>query len=302
MSVDWPLVLDNILIVLAGVVGLLLVKALLIYGLCRLFRVENRDAQRVAVTIPQGGEFAFVLFSVAAGAAVMATEVANLLIAVVTLSMAATPLVGLVYEIAVARLPAGRTADVEDVSRAEPQSVIIVGFGRVGQIVAQLMHAQGIGVTAIDHDPERIEIAEKYCNKVYFGDVRRADVLAAAGAGKARLIFICVDDPETCNAGIGHVRAAFPKAQILARAFDRNHVLQLMQMDVDYFLRETFESSVAMGKEGLRRLGLDSAKVEDIEQEFRRRDLERLSIQQAEGEFAGVEKVFARYDETASQE
>ena len=131
--------------------------------------------------------------------------------------------------------------------------------------------------------------------------MRRADVLAAAGAGKARLIFICVDDPEACNAGIGHVRAAFPKAQILARAFDRNHVLQLMQMDVDYFLRETFESSVAMGKEGLRRLGLDPAKVEDIEQEFRRRDQERLSIQQAEGEFAGVEKVFARYDEAASQ-
>jgi CPA2 family monovalent cation:H+ antiporter-2/glutathione-regulated potassium-efflux system protein KefB len=300
MSVDWLLVLDNILTVLAGVIGLLLVKALLIYGLCRLFGVGDRDAQRVAVTIPQGGEFAFVLFSAAAGAAVMAAEVANLLVAVVTLSMAATPLVGTLYEVAVARLTS-TTADVEDVSRAEQKSVIITGFGRVGQIVAQLMHAQGIGITAVDHDPERIQIAEKYCNKVYFGDVRRADVLAAAGAGKARLIFICVDDPEACNAGISHVRAAFPKAQILARAFDRNHVLQLMQMDVDYFLRETFESSVVMGKEGLRRLGLDPAKVEDIEQEFRRRDQERLSIQQAEGEFAGVEKVFARYDEAASQ-
>ena len=249
MSVDWLLVLGNILTVLAGVIGLLLVKALLIYGLCRLFGVGDRDAQRVAVTIPQGGEFAFVLFSAAAGAAVMAAEVADLLVAVVTLSMAATPLVGTLYEVAVARLTS-TTADVEDVSRAEQKSVIITGFGRVGQIVAQFMHAQGIGITAVDHDPERIQIAEKYCNKVYFGDVRRADVLAAAGAGKARLIFICVDDPEACNAGIGHVRAAFPKAQILARAFDRNHVLQLMQMDVDYFLRETFESSVAMGKEG----------------------------------------------------
>lgn len=302
MSVDWALVLDNILIVLAGVVGLLAVKALVIYGLCRLFGVEDRDAQRVAVTIPQGGEFAFVLFSVAVGAAVMAAEVANLLIAVVTLSMAATPLVGVLYEVAVAHFTAGTTAEVEDVSRAEQQSVIIAGFGRVGQIVAQLMHAQGIGVTAVDHDPERIGIAAKYGNKVYFGDVRRADVLAAAGAGKARLIFICVDDPEACNAGIGHVRAAFPKAQILARAFDRDHVLQLMQMDVDYFLRETFESSVAMGKEGLRRLGLDPAKVDDIEQEFRRRDQERFSIQQAEGQFAGVDKVFGRYDKAASQE
>jgi monovalent cation:proton antiporter-2 (CPA2) family protein len=302
MSVDWSLVLGNIPIVLAGVIGLLVIKAVLIYGLCRLFGVGDRDAQRIAVTIPQGGEFAFVLFSVAAGAAVMAAQTANLLVAVVTLSMAATPLVGVLYEVAVAHFAAGTTAEVEDVSRAEQQSVIIAGFGRVGQIVAQLMHAQGIGVTAVDHDPERIEIAEKYGTKVYFGDVRRADVLAAAGAGKARLIFICVDDPEACNAGIGHVRAAFPKAQILARAFDRDHVLQLMQMDVDYFLRETFESSVAMGKEGLRRLGLDPAKVDDIEQEFRRRDQERFAIQQAEGQFAGVDKVFGRYDETASQE
>jgi CPA2 family monovalent cation:H+ antiporter-2/glutathione-regulated potassium-efflux system protein KefB len=249
MSVDWLLVLGNILIVLAGVIGLLIVKAGLIYGLCRGFGVGAKDAQRVAITIPQGGEFAFVLFSVAAGAAVMAAGLATLLVAVVTLSMAATPLVGVIYEAAMARFAVGGGATVEDVSRAEPQSVIIAGFGRVGQIVAQLMHAEGIGVTAVDHDTGRIEIAEKYGNKVYFGDVRRADVLAAVGAGKARLIFICVDHPEACNAGIGHVRAAFPKAQILARAFDRDHVLQLLQMDVDYFLRETFESSVALGKE-----------------------------------------------------
>jgi CPA2 family monovalent cation:H+ antiporter-2/glutathione-regulated potassium-efflux system protein KefB len=215
MSVDWPLVLGNIAIVLAGVIGLLVIKAVLIYGLCRLFGVGDRDAQRVALTIPQGGEFAFVLFSVATGAAVMAAEMANLLIAVVTLSMAATPLIGVLYEVAVARLTAGTTADVEDVSRAVQQSVIITGFGRVGQIVAQLMHAQGIGVTAVDHDPERIQIAEKYCNKVYFGDVRRADVLAAAGAARRGCSSSASTIPKPATQGSAMSGRHFPRRRSL---------------------------------------------------------------------------------------
>ena len=167
MSVDWLLVLYNILTVLAGVIGLLLVKALLIYGLCRLFGVGDRCAagrrdhppgRRVRVRPVQRRRWC-------CGHGRRRAE----LVAVVTLSMAATPLVGTLYEVAVARLTS-TTADVEDVSRAEQKSVIITGFGRVGQIVAQLMHAQGIGITAVDHDPERIQIAAKYCNKVYFGE------------------------------------------------------------------------------------------------------------------------------------
>ena len=253
------------------------------------------------MTIPQGGEFAFVLFSAAAGAGGHGrrsrefkgrrrhVDGGNAARGYPLRGRSGAPHQH-------HRRRRGRVA-----GRAEERDHhrLLAASGRSWR---SLLHAQGIGITAVDHDPERIQIAAKYCNKVYFGDVRRADVLAAAGAGKARPIFICVDDPEACNAGISHVRAAFPKAQILARAFDRNHVLQLMQMDVDYFLRETFESSVAMGKEGLRRLGLDPAKVEDIEQWNSGAAIrERPSIQQAEGEFAGVEKVFARYDEAASQ-
>jgi CPA2 family monovalent cation:H+ antiporter-2/glutathione-regulated potassium-efflux system protein KefB len=295
MSVDWPLVFANIVVVLAGVIGLLFVKGAVIYGLCRVFGVEDDDAWRAAVTIPQGGEFAFVLFSVAASAAVMATQTANLLTAVVTLSMAATPLIGVLYDLLLRKLSTGRSIDVEGVERAERLSVIVAGFGRMGQIVAQLMNARGIEVTAIDSDPSRIEMAKKYGNKVYFGDVRRSDVLATAGAGETQMIFVCVDDQDACNEAIKHIRAAFPSVQILARAFDRNHVLELMQQDVDWFVRETFESSVAMGKEGLRRLDIDPVVIETIEEEHRRRDQERFLVQQAEGEFAGVDKVFASY-------
>jgi CPA2 family monovalent cation:H+ antiporter-2/glutathione-regulated potassium-efflux system protein KefB len=295
MSVDWPLVFDNIVVVLAGVVGLLFVKGAVIYGLSRLFGVEDENARRVSVTIPQGGEFAFVLFSVAASTAVMVTQTANLLTAVVTLSMAATPLIGVVYDVLLRKLSAGRSIDVEGVERAERRSVVVAGFGRMGQIVAQLMKARGIDVTAIDNDPTRIETAKKYGNKVYFGDVRRSDVLATAGTGKAQMIFVCVDDKEACNQAIKHIRAAFPSVQIMARAYDRNHVLELMRQDVDWFVRETFESSVAMGKEGLRRLDVDPVVIEMIEEEHRLRDEERFHVQQAEGEFAGVDKVFTSY-------
>ena len=109
-------------------------------------------------------------------------------------------------------------------------------------------------------------------------------------------MLICVDDKDACNEAIKHLRSAFPNLPILARAFDRNHVLELIEMDVDYFIRDTFESSITMGKEALKRLGLDSTLVDEIEQEFRRRDYERLSIQKSHGEFAGVETVFTKYD------
>ena len=164
------------------------------------------------------------------------------------------------------------------------------------------MSARGIGVTAVDHDPERIGIAKQYGNKVYFGDVRRVDVLRAAGAQEARIIFICVDDKDACNEAIKHLRATFPNLPILARAFDRNHVLELIELDVDYFIRDTFESSVAMGKEGLRRLAVDPAIADEIEQEFRRRDHERLSNQKTHGEFAGVETVFTKFDGRTADE
>lgn len=249
----------------------------------------------MAVTLPQGSEFAFVLFSTALAAEIMPADTVSLLTALVTLSMAGTPLVVGLHQTVLRRMPRHGETEMEDVSQARPQRVIVAGFGRVGQIVTQLMAARGIAVTAIDHDPKRIEIAKRYCSKVYFADVRRADVLATVGAGEVRLIFLCVDDPDACIEAIRHVHAAFPQLEIVARAYDRDHVLRLLQEDVDCFIRETFESSIAMGKEGLRRLNVDARVVDDIEAKFRRRDEERFRIQQAEGRFAGVEQVFTRY-------
>jgi CPA2 family monovalent cation:H+ antiporter-2/glutathione-regulated potassium-efflux system protein KefB len=299
MSVNWQTVLSNAGFVAMAVVVLMAIKGAIIYLLSRLFGSEDRDAQRVAVTIPQGGEFAFVLFSVATANSVMPSETANLLTAVVGISMALTPLIGLVHERILRSRGVVSHVDLEGPDQSSGNDVIIVGFGRVGQIVSQLMHARGYSVTTVDNDPERIETSKKYGNKVFFGDVRRIDVLTAAGAAEARLLFVCVDETDATNEAMRTLRTHFPNLEVLVRAHDRNHLLELQELEADYLIRDTFESSVELGKEGLRRLGVEPALVEEIEAEFRRRDQERLAVQKVEGEFAGVERVFTSYDTNA---
>ena len=302
MSVNWQTVLSNAGFVAMAVFLLMTIKGAIIYLLCRLFGSGDRDAQRVAVTIPQGGEFAFVLFSVASANYVIPPESANLLTAVVGISMALTPLIGLVHERILRRRGAVSLVGLEGPDQSSGKDVIIVGFGRVGQIVAQFLHARGYSVTAVDNDPERIEIAKKYGNKVFFGDVRRIDVMTSAGAAEARLLFVCVDDKDASNEAMRTLRAHFPNLEILVRAHDRNHLLELQALDANYLIRDTFESSVELGKEGLRRLGVEPTLVAEIEAEFRRRDQERLAIQKIEGEFAGVERVFTSYNITPKAE
>ncbi len=296
MSVDWSLVLHNWLTVLGVVLGLVFVKALLIYPLCRLFGSPDRDAQRVAVTLSQGGEFAFVLFSAAVLGGVMDRELSNLLIPAVTLSMASTPLLGAVHEAALKALAREHTGDLIDASEADPRKVIVVGFGRVGQVVAQIMKAASYEVTAIDFDPKRIRIARDFGNKVYFGDVTRPDLLKTAGAEHAEVIFICVDDPEASTRAIRYIRDRFPNIAIIARASDRTHVLDLMDCDVTAYVRETFESSVLLGVAGLRRLGTEELMIDHLIAEFRHRDEERLHIQKQQGILAGMDRMSAPYD------
>jgi len=302
MSIDLGIVAAHWAAVAAAVAALMSIKAAVLYGLARLFGSGVRDAGRIAVALPQGGEFAFVIFSAAAAASVMDAETASLLTAIVTLSMVLTPVVAIVHDRIDRRIAASSGGEpLQGPENVAPGSVIVAGFGRVGQIATQMLNARGIEVIAVDNDPVRIRIAGQYGNKVYYGDGRRADVLRAAGADEARLILICVDDREACNQAIRQVRSAFPNLPILARAFDRNHVLELLDMDVDFFIRDTFESSVVMGKEALRRLGVEPALVDEIEQEFRRRDTDRLCIQKSQGECAGTETVFTPYGDRAPE-
>ncbi len=173
-------------------------------------------------------------------------------------------------------------------------SVLVIGFGRFGQIVSQCLLAEGIDVTAIDNDPEMLESVARFGFKVYYGDGTRLDVLRAAGAGEARLIAICIDNREAASRIVDLVQAQFPAAKLYVRSFDRRHTLQLVAKGVDFQVRETYESALVFGRKTLEALGLDPERAAAVEEFIRRRDLDRLLLQQAEGISAGADLLRTR--------
>lgn len=293
MSVDWSLVFENLILVAAAVLVVMLVKGLLLYLLARAFGVGKFEGLSIASTLCQGGEFAFVLFSAAAAGAVFTRDVANLMTASVTISMALTPLAtslaGRMAKRAEAKAPSGPKPP--PVRRVEDARVVIAGFGRMGQVVAQVMAARGVIATAIDTDPERIQIARTFGAKVFYGDVQRIDVLRAAGTAEAEVIFVCADDPESCTEIVKRIKGSFPKVKTIVRAYDRMHEMELLDWTNGLIVRETFESSILMGREGLLRLGFSAEEVEETLETFRRRDSEKLRLQKSIGIYAAAERM-----------
>jgi len=172
--------------------------------------------------------------------------------------------------------------------------VLVIGFGRFGQIVSQYLLAENVDVTAIDTDAEMIQVAGRFGFKVYYGDGTRLDVLRAAGLDQARLIAICIDSEEATNRMVDLVQAEFPGTKIFARSYDRGHTLQLLAKGVDYELRETLESAMRFGRETLLAIGIDADRAAIVEDFIRTRDRDRLAVQQAEGIYAGVDLLRTR--------
>lgn len=290
MGLDLDLVARHLGFVAAGVVLLMAVKATIIYALARLSGSPHADAVRIGGVLAQGGEFAFVLFGAAATAGVMPVETSHLLIATVTLSLALTPLV---FALANRAARARAEEPASDFSDAKGK-VIIIGFGRFGQVVAQFLMSQGIEVTAIDYNVEQIRAATRFGFQVYYGDGTRLDVLRAAGAADATLIALCVVKHDVALRMVDLIRAHFPLAKLYVRSRDRMHSLELLKRDVDYQIRETYESAVAFGVAALEGLGFAREAAKDVEAEMRRRDAERLALQLAEGEAAGGHLIHTR--------
>jgi glutathione-regulated potassium-efflux system protein KefB len=188
----------------------------------------------------------------------------------------------------VRRFAKANEREADDFSDANG-TVLVIGFGRFGQIVSQYLLAEEIDVTTIDLDPEMIQVAARFGFRVYYGDGTRLDVLRAAGLEKARLIAICIDDQEAVNKIVDLTKAEFPGTKIFARSFDRGHTLQLLARDVDFELRETFESALRFGRKTLEAIGIDADRVGDREDFIRTRDRDRIAIQQAEGIYAGID-------------
>ena len=294
MSLDFTVLAGSWVLVAGGVIALMLVKGVLLWALARVSGSSNADALRIAVTLPQGGEFAFVLFTAAVSQGIFSAGEASVLTAVVIVSMLLTPVACAGLDYLGARLKARgvETPFAETFEDAAPV-VLVIGFGRFGMMVAQLLTSEGLEITAIDLRPERIAYARKLGYKVYYGDATRADVLMAAGAGKAALIALCVENDSVMDRAIHAIRDACPQARLFCRATSQSHALALTRLGVDFHIRETFESSIAFGRAALEALGIPDDRINDVVDDVRRRDRERTELQLNEGEFAGSDRLHA---------
>ena len=277
MSLDFALVADNWLAILSLVGAYMVVKAIGIYLVARLFGSSNREGLSRAAMMAQGGEFAFVLYSAAAGAGIIEADTHAVLTAAVILSMVLTPLLIIVHQ----RLmpPDEPSMDGVEVADGLRGTVLIVGFGRVGQVMSQLLLARGVDVSIIDTDVEMIRSAEDFGFKVYFGDGTRLDVLRTSGAGTARAIAVCVNARAATDRIVEMCKSEFPNATLLVRSFDREHALKLINDGIDLQVRETFESALLLGSLALKALGVPKEEAAEVVADIRRRDAERFQLE-----------------------
>ncbi len=276
-SINFNLLIQQPLLILGLVLGLVLIKGAILFGLSKFFGMEISQGLLFGFSLAQGGEFAFVLFSFAIQNQVLTTEVAAPLVAVVALSMALTPLLMILYERVIQ--PRFMTAEPEreadEIDETE-NPVIIAGFGRFGQIIARLLMANGFRITILDHDPTHIQMLRRYGWKVFYGDASRLDLLRAAGIEEARLLVIAIDDPERILSIVHCVRKYFPEVKLLARAMNRSHAYELIRAGVDVIERDTFGSSLDMGISALKLLGFRSYKAQRAAQTFKEHDQQVL--------------------------
>lgn len=287
MSLNLWVVQQAWLMVALWVVGLSGIKMLTIYGVARVLRAPHREGLYRAVMLGQGGEFAFVLFAAAAGNGVLNAETNALLTATVILSMVLTPLLVLLMG---ARLkPPAAAHDLNGVESANGLhgQVLIIGFGRFGQVASQSLLAHGIQVSIIESNPDRIRDAARFGFKIYYGDGTRLDILHASGAGHADAILVCTDTAGTTSHIVQLLKSEFPLVKVMARAYDRGHALQLIKQGVDFQLRETAESAFVFGEAALRALGVADDTARAVSDDMRRRDAERLELQTLGDLYAG---------------
>lgn len=288
MSLDLNVVKNNWPLILSAVIALMFVKAVMIYLTARLTKSPHIEALDRALLMAQGGEFAFVLFTAAMSAQVISAVERSNLTAIVVLSMILTPIIGILF-----KRYTQKTAQVslDNIRIADGLSgkVLMIGFGRFGQVTSQLLLARGVDVTIIDNDIDMIQNAERFGFTIYYGDGSRLDILHASGADTAEAIVVCVDHKETTNKIIELVQHEFPLTKLLVRSYDREHALHLAKQNVDYMIRETFESAMVFGGAILEELGVDLNEVEEISREIRERDKERFETEVAADDvYAGI--------------
>ena len=276
MSIDFGILLRDPLLIAGLALALVAIKMLVLFVLGRLYGLPGRQLPLFALILSQGGEFAFVLFSVAQTTGIFPGTITDTLIVTVALSMLTTPLLMVVHDKFIEpwldRAPAPPMDEMKD----EGNKVIIAGFGRFGQIVGRLLHANGIDATVLEHDPNHIETLRRFRFKVFYGDACRLDLLRTAGAGRATILVVAIDDPEGALRLIELVRENFPHLKIISRAWDVGHVFELLEHDVSIIERETFEGALRLGEEALKQLGFTAWRAKQATHLFRTHDEETL--------------------------
>ena len=268
MSLDLKVVAENWGIIVSGVIALMVVKGLCVYGVARLARSNHADALDRALLMAQGGEFAFVLYAAAANAGVIDATVNANMTAIIVLSMAITPLILILHRRFAAQPAQTREADTFD----EHHPILVVGMGRFGQIVNSMLQMSGHSTTVIDLDPTTVAGFNRFGTKTHFGDASRPELLLAAGIENTRLLVIAIDNREQALSIARFAREVNPNIDIVARAYDRLHTFDLYQAGADEIVRETFDAAIRAGKRALERLGMSRDDAEKVGKIFYRHD------------------------------
>jgi glutathione-regulated potassium-efflux system ancillary protein KefC/glutathione-regulated potassium-efflux system protein KefB len=280
-SIDFSLLMQHPVIVSLVVLGLIIVKFMILWGLAKLFGIQGGYRYWFAFALAQGGEFGFVLLSFSLQNHVLSSDLVDILTAAIALSMVLTPVLILVNERLVQPLfEQGEEEPSEETMDEQHNPVIVAGFGRFGQIVTRLLIANGVAVTVLDHSATHIERVRRFGFKIFYGDASRDDLLHTAGAAKAKLLVIAVDDRATINKIVETAKHNFPNLQIYVRAYDVVHYHELQRLGVDYIERELFLGSLHMGEMVLQSLGMRAYQARRKAQQFAKHDrqtTERLS-------------------------
>jgi len=292
MLLDFGVISRSPWLIVGLAVAMIMIKTAVIFVLARMFGMKSGRALSLGLLLSQAGEFGFVLFGQAAAAQLIMPEAASLFGAVVTLSMASTPFLMRLIDWLQARMPDDEV-NLEGPETSPETNAIVVGYGRFGQTVAQMLMAKRIPVTLIDSKPSQIELSEEFGTKVYYGDGTRIDLLRIAGAEEAEAILFCNDGQSINRQSMEAILEAFPQAAVMVRVFDRRQLIELRGLDISFAQRELFESAVAMGREALLKLGIARREVDRVEEAYRSRDCERLERQSATGDLhAASERMF----------
>lgn len=294
MVLDLRVLVNSPLFIFGLAFLLVVVKVGIITLLARLFGMPKGQALALGLLLSQGGEFGFVLFAQAKDALLVAPSAASAFSAIVTISMVSTPFLLMIARRLEFSEKDGNGDGLDGPERAPRGSAIVIGYGRFGQTVAQMLTGQGCKVTLIDKKPAQIEQSRIFDIKVYYGDGTRVDLLRRAGAEEANLLIFAIDDRHLSAGVMKPILETFPQASVLVRAYDRRQLIDLIDLGLAGIKREVFESAVAMGRMALAELGLNEEQVAEVERQYRENDRQRLDAQLAAGALTAAKDLLYR--------